>query len=821
MYRMEVACLVIILFVAVLYVSVKRQKTYIHNLFLGLMVCSIINLVFDMVTLYTVNHIREIPQWVNHVCHQIFIGSLVIVLYMTFKYILLLIDQDIAKPKKPSRLWYIPLVVSLLGVIFMPLKYMETPAGNYSYGIAANMAYMSVGFYVIVSIIILIRYWNRINPKKRVVILLALGSQFFVSVYQAIFPLSLLSGLGVTMLNLSFYLTVESSDVHLIERLREERERADLANKTKSSFIANVSHEIRTPINAVLGMDEMILRESKEDAIKKYAFGIKSAAHTLLGLINDILDVSKIESGKMEIVPDKYNTGIMLHDIMNMINLKAKAKELTMITDIDPNIPSQLYGDDVRIKQILTNILTNAVKYTREGSVTLRGKVVKREQDMVTIRYTVSDTGIGIKEEDLSKLFVAFERIEESRNRNIEGTGLGMSITLQLLKLMGSTLQVESTYGTGSDFSFEIEQKVLDDKPLGDFEHDIMEQNQTGEYEVSFISPNAKILVVDDNEMNRKVFANFLKETKISVEEAASGRACIDMIRKTHYDLIFMDHMMPEMDGIETLEHMLHMQDQLCKGTPVIILTANAVAGSSEMYLSKGFANYLAKPIVPKQLEQMIAEMLPPELVISGENITRNSSADKIKNNSSDEMQNTNQSSSMREIVTTEGRLSETSGYTKGSSEPELFGADIYRGTDTSDSDADIQDNLCKRLEGAYGIIDGIDWHYTVIHMPDYELLVYTLQMFCEIADEEMAELDALYQQIDDPKIQHEYCVKVHGTKSSAALIGAVSLSGIARLLEKESEAGNIEAVRRMHLSLMKEWMELKECLATKLAENE
>ena len=370
------------------------------------------------------------------------------------------------------------------------------------------------------------------------------------------------------------------------EQIKEAKEEAEYANHAKSRFLANMSHEIRTPINAVLGLDEMILRESTEKEIRSYAHDIYTSANTLLSLINDILDSSKIESGKMEIVPVEYELITLVRDLVNMISQKARTKDLKLIINLDEKLPSKLFGDDVRIRQVVTNILTNAVKYTPQGFVTFSVSGRREEEDEI-LTFTVEDTGIGIKEEDLPKLFEEYQRIEEGRNRNIEGTGLGMNITIQLLALMGSHLEVSSVYGEGSKFWFNLRQKIVDDAPVGNFEESMNSPGERYSYEGGFEAPDAKILVVDDNEMNLKVFKSLLKITKIKVTTAAGGRQAIDLASKERFDIIFTDHMMPDMDGIETLHHLRELDN--CNGVPIYVLTANAVTGAREQYMEAGF----------------------------------------------------------------------------------------------------------------------------------------------------------------------------------------------------------------------------------------
>ena len=398
------------------------------------------------------------------------------------------------------------------------------------------------------------------------------------------------------------------------KRLRELKEMADAANKAKSNFLANMSHEIRTPINTVLGMDEIILREATEVPVKGYAENIREAATTLLSIVNDLLDFSKIESGKMEILPVEYEIANALNEVINMIEIKAVNKKLEFKTIIAEDIPYLLFGDDVRLKQIIINLLTNAVKYTEDGSVILKVDWKEAGDSSIFLIVSVTDTGIGIKPEDIEKLFVSFERIEERRNRNIEGTGLGLSITRQLLELMSSELKVRSEYGVGSTFSFTLKQGIRDRKPVGRFREKYAYSNEkVKKYRTTFVAPDAKILVVDDNAMNLSVVEGLLKNTKLQIDCASSGEAALEMARDLKYDIIFMDHMMPYMDGIETLRNIRQMKNNPNVDTPVIVLTANAVSGAKEMYLEEGFIDYMSKPIQGKRLEEKIVQYLPED----------------------------------------------------------------------------------------------------------------------------------------------------------------------------------------------------------------
>lgn len=404
---------------------------------------------------------------------------------------------------------------------------------------------------------------------------------------------------------------LEATTNELVEAIKE----ADRANKAKTDFLSNVSHEIRTPVNAVLGLDEMILRESKDEGIRRYATDIQNSGRNLLSLINDILDSSRIESGMLEIIPEEYELSSVLNDLVNMTSIRTQEKGLEFNVKVDEDIPHVLKGDDTRIRQCAINILTNAAKYTHKGSVTMKVTFDRIEEKYIALTFSVSDTGIGIKEEDMEKLFSRFERIEENRNRTVEGTGLGMSIVRNLLHMMNSKLEVESVYGEGSTFSFTLIQEVIKDEPIGDFTA-MYQKSMEEEYHESFCAPDARILVVDDTRMNLTVVRGLLKETEIGIDTAESGEEALVMIGKKKYDIIFLDQRMPEMDGIETFRRMKRLYDSKNRNTPVIMLTANAVSGAREMFLAEGFDDYISKPIDGEKFEDMIVKYLPPEKVL-------------------------------------------------------------------------------------------------------------------------------------------------------------------------------------------------------------
>lgn len=607
MINLQVGCLIITLFMMGIYFSTKRVRTSGHIIFSCQLVLSVVYLLLDIATVYTVNRLIEVPAFINDLAHKLFLCSILCYLYLNIKYITILIDREM----KVNLAWG---VASVVAVLVSPVCYTESVHGNYASGPAVYILYATMFLYIVMCSYYLLRYWQMIDRKKRYIIILALGFQTAIMFYKLLCPYQYISCLGFVLIDLSFFLTVESPDILLIEQLKKEKERADEANQAKSSFLARMSHEIRTPIHVIAGMDEMILRETREDSVRDYAMDIRSATQTLLGLVNDILDLSKIESGKMTIIPVEYELSTVIRDLVNSVSELAEEKNLNLELEISPALPTTLFGDGTRLRQIILNLLTNAVKYTPEGTVFFRmSDRLDGEECVLTVE--IEDTGIGIKEEDIPKLYEAFERIEEKRNRNIEGTGLGINITNELLGMMGSKLEVKSIYGKGSVFSFTLRQKVIDAEPIGNIGEYLRKQKKNYSYQASFAAHSARVLVVDDSPMNRKVFRNLLKQTGVQIEEAASGMECLEKVKSQHFHVIFMDHMMPNMDGIETFHRLRESEDHLCKNTPVVILTANAVEGAKEKYLKEGFDAFLKKPIVPYKLERTLQKLLPGELI--------------------------------------------------------------------------------------------------------------------------------------------------------------------------------------------------------------
>jgi len=399
-------------------------------------------------------------------------------------------------------------------------------------------------------------------------------------------------------------------------KVEKHKQEAIVAREAQAKFLANMSHEIRTPINAVIGMNEMILRENEDETVEEYAQNIKRASNMLLELVNEILDFSKIESGQLELVEDNYYLANIIQDEKLLLDTRIGGRPIDIQIEVDPKIPSVLIGDELRVKQVLTNLLSNAAKYTEKGTITLKVFFQWINDEKISLCFQIKDTGVGIKKEDLPTLVDEFRRLDITKNRNVEGSGLGLNIVKQLVYLMQGNIYVDSEYGKGSTFTVFVPQRVADKTPIGDYEQSIRKKRKESENAGTyFVAPNARVLVVDDNAMNLTLMKALLKRTQMQVDTAISGKECLRFTRQKDYHIILMDHMMPGMDGVETLHKLRAEADNRNKDTIVIALTANAVAGSREMYLDYGFDNYCSKPIRADKLDELLINYLPAELI--------------------------------------------------------------------------------------------------------------------------------------------------------------------------------------------------------------
>ena len=560
---------------------------------------------------------------------------------------------------------------------------------------------VSLVLFVEITLLIIVAFMTRgIFEKQDTVI----SAAYFFVPFIVVFILGLIYGAFVAR--------------GLIRVIDEQTKEANAANKAKSTFLANMSHEVRTPINAILGMDEMIIRESNDEQIVEYATNIKQAGKSLLAQVNGILDYSKLEEGKMEIFDVEYDLATMVNTLITSSSTRAKSKGLNFKVNVDENLPMTLLGDDVRLGQIIANLLTNAVKYTEAGEVGLSMVEKGRDDSTVEIEVTVKDTGRGIPEDEIENLYVTFKRIDEEHNRNIEGTGLGIPIVIELLHLMGSELEVKSTYGVGSAFSFVIKQGIVNNEPIGDYKKRIKRSYRRRNKYAFPSMPKAEILVVDDYEMNLMVAKNLMKVYDFVPDVVQSGREAITRAEEKEYDVIFMDHMMPDLDGLQTLD-ILKEQGYLGSKTKVIALTANAIAGAKEYYISKGFDDYLTKPIDAEALEDMLLKYMPKKKIL-------------------------------KKAI-----------------------SDVKHDRTLTSNDDERQ---------------------------------ALIKIFVSTIDESAKKLDEFKEKSDIKN----YTIKVHGLKSTARLIGEMSISKKAEALEKAGNAGDWDYIETHHKELIDEYLSIR-----------
>lgn len=546
---------------------------------------------------------------------------------------------------------------------------------------------------------------------------------------------------------------------------------ADSANKAKSEFLANMSHEIRTPINTILGMNEMILREAKDESILDYSSNIETAGKTLLSLINSILDFSKIEDGKMELIPAEYDTVSLIKSLINSVSERAKAKGLEFRINVDEKIPTTLLGDDIRVRQVVTNLLTNAVKYTREGYISLSVRASNISVKTVDLNIEVKDSGVGIRQDDLGHLFDVFSRIDEKDNRNIEGTGLGMAIVVRLLHMMGSELNVSSTYGVGSAFSFKLRQTIVDSDPIGPFGEHMKGESKGKASDVHIFIRNASVLVVDDNDMNLKVANNLLKIYGVNPDLVASGQDAVAKMREKKYHIVFLDHMMPGMDGLDTLK-VLH-RENLVGDTVIVALTANAVVGAREFYLGAGFTDYISKPIDVEKLGEILGKYMPKELVVNDDERGR------IPDRESDG-----------------AKPMEFAPEPKNGGMLEFFPA---RESKTEGSCFD--DKYRQKLEDI-----GINVDEALKYVAgDTDFYVEMLRDYVGAEEEKSRELRGFF----DEGRYDSYLIAVHALKSLSRTIGADEVSAKAKALEDACKAGDRDFILENHGDLMTEYRSL------------
>ncbi|MBQ9419666.1 MAG: response regulator, partial [Synergistaceae bacterium] len=632
---------------------------------------------------------------------------------------------------------------------------------------------------------LLLDFWGAVVMLPLEAIALALNIYFARSYPDSVIVADS-EGVGTLFAVVVTALAVGAMILWLSDRTRTQQTKLDTAlteaksaNEAKSAFLNNMSHEIRTPMNSILGMNEMILREEDRPEIREYAAVIQRSGRALLGIINDVLDFSKLQDKKMEISPVRYDLSSLINDLVSMAAEGAKKKSLTFTVNVDHTMPRILDGDEYHIRQVMLNILNNAIKYTERGGVTMTLGFEKVDEYAMMLKCSVSDTGIGIKSDDLEYIFQPFEHIESARKFNADGSGLGLSIVQKLLQLMDSELHVQSVYHKGSTFSFEVRQTVVKWEPIGDYERafSMASAHQDKKFAQTFEAPDAKVLVVDDADVNLLVFANLLKKTKIKIDTASSGLEMLQMVRITHYDIIFLDHRMPGMDGIEAFHNMKKMTDGLNYNTPVVALTANAVLGARQLYIDEGFSDYVSKPIDTVRLEQVLLEYLPPDLIVRDVTPPSPPTGGEEK---------------------TPGPQDTSSPRARGET------GESRRGVDTAE-DIEEDDEYAK-----YKSLDGIDFDAAVTNCGSEDTFVQALEIFYNTLDKKADEIETFEREHDIKN----YTVKVHALKSAARLVGALELSADAKYLEECGDKNDEHEIETKTPALLKKYRAYKGVLA-------
>lgn len=857
LFKMEIACLAVVMFIGIIYSSARRKKTFAHKLFVTMLILSALVLIFEMITLYMVNHMETIDIHLNNIVHKIFIFLLVTFFYCVWGYV---VNMNTGSEnsrmykvnKKLKGFWVLPIVYTAFMVFGHPIEYITDGHVNRAAGASSNVGYFFSAAYLMVTVLYFIRSRKEMNSKKRSMLIMCFVCIGVLSVIQVIWKDMLLFGAIVVLCDLTFYLTVENPDVLLIEKLQEEKERADEANNAKSAFLANMSHEIRTPMNAIVGMTEILMRTDMEPQQKGYLENIRTSGKSLLLIINDILDFSKIEAGKMELIDDEYDAVSLVNDVSMIILNRIGDKPVELIFEVDPDIPKQMYGDMGRIKQIIINLMNNAVKFTEAGYVKLKVRAEKSPlHTECKVFFDVEDTGQGIKEEDLSKLFESFQQVDSKRNRSKEGTGLGLAISKQLTEAMGGELTVKSVYGEGSTFSFYIKQRIVDSSPIAVIKPEVHElkpvvggcfvneivaiatenlakqfgfeyksiklenlqdaevnhllvdgeivekqrdilrdlayksieiavlqnpmkqmigsdlatvvnkpffsynfakfmnhESQSAMTEIStgrvtFTAEKAQILIVDDNEINLKVAMGLLAPLKMQIDTATSGKSAINKAKSKKYHIIFMDHMMPVMDGVEASLEIRKLEEfnNYYKDASIVALTANVSGEAKDHFAEANVLDFLPKPIDMNPTLATIKRLLPDDIL------------DK----------NVAQFQVEEEEITSINI-------------PKITGLDVIEGIKNSGSE-----NLFKDLLSDF---------YNIIDMKTKKI-----------------------EQCLNDNMLHDFTVEVHGLKNTARMIGAMELSSKFKELEDLGNAENTDEINLKIPKALKLFKEYKEIL--------
>ena len=588
--RMEVACFLFLAMISIIYFSAKREKTKLHKLFSGIIVTLMVHIMFDGITVYTVNNLHTVPCLVNDTAHRIFLMTMLLTVYLLYRYVSELIHQETNRPFGKfetciKRIYDVIMIIAEILLLIAPMKYIETPKGNYAKGYAALIMYFCIALFLINMMLNVFIHIKQINPRKSIIIISSFAIEITVAVLTLIDFTYLLAGLGLTLMVVAIYLTLENPDIKLLEQVKKEKQNAIEANTSKSKFVSMVSHEMRTPMNAIVGMSEILLNDNPTENQKKYLLNINSSSKSLVLILNDILDISKMEAGKLQIIKQPYKLYPILEDVRMIIENRIGDKPIELVYDIDEKIPDILYGDGLRIRQILINLLNNSVKFTEQGEIRLTIKLGLTDKKNMSLKFQVKDTGQGIKQEDLSKLFKVFSQVDQKKNYGKEGTGMGLSISSELISLMGGRIEVTSEYGKWTEFFFTIDQGFVNESSVSEKE------------EVLDSIKGLKVLVVDDAVINLEIAREIFEILEVEADIAESGKKALKMISPDLYDVIFTDYIMPEMNGIEFTRKIREKSGEYFKNVPVIAFTVDTSDETRAEFEKAGINDFILKPI--------------------------------------------------------------------------------------------------------------------------------------------------------------------------------------------------------------------------------
>ena len=807
---LQISSLIYLTILIILFFSAKRIKSIETSIFKTIMLSNWVGLVIELTCFYSVYHYNDAHFLCYWSTHLLLVYYIVYILLFTY-YLLVFSHEDISDEKfrRKIRLFcYIYFFINVACIFALPM-YIET-VQMYSYGPSVNFTFISYAILNFIWVICIIRNYKKLKIKKvlPIIILIVLGS--VVGVLQKLFPQLLLMTAAETIVTFIMYHTIENPDLKMVQQLEIAKESADRANDSKTEFLSSMSHEIRTPLNAIVGFSDCIVDAKNLEEAKENAKDIVNASQTLLEIVNGILDISKIEAGKMEIVNSRYNPKELFTEMAKLITPRMKEKGLDFTYLIDPNLPAALFGDKANLKKIVTNFLSNACKYTDHGFVRYEVHCVRLE-DYCRLIISVEDSGRGIKKSSVDKLFTRFQRLDEDRNTTIEGTGLGLAITKQLTELMGGKVIVHTIFGQGSKFTAVINQKI-----------ESMDVVEELDEQASLDLSDVRILIVDDAPLNLKVATKlFQKYGANSIETCSSGFECLEKIQNgDEYDLLFLDDMMPKMSGVETFEKLRQNPNF---HIPTIALTANAITGMREKYLASGFNDYLAKPMEQTELIRACNALLGrsktveelPDVQVDEESELEKTAVIPVPDNIEEiigdaanlEGKFKSDVSSHEDIEILDDVDTVSASSLTLPTTPLIPVVDIEYPT-TAPATTDVFDR-------SYLESNGVDVNHAIELLGDMDMYNMTVQDF-------VAEIDEKWNRIQDALQKEDmdsYAIDVHSLKSDCKYLGFMKLADIAYDHELKSKDKDVAYVKE-HFNELKDQYEKTLVIAKNYAEH-